>query len=350
MRQQLLTKQQSSEEKEKTLPFRHIHCNLNKFREGIFSFEFGRTDISEDELPYILTTYKLWVKESTSIVMYNHTTNEIEFHRAAKRGNFVYRKKIEERIDRVLAQLEESHVEDYFVRQCNRRFVSNAFFITLTWDVRRYPNRYLSWKFGVMKQYNNFINALKKDNRFGKLWAWRVLESTKKGYPHIHLVVICDKPHEVFKHKKKWRLCDKATVSDCWSAHVDVEAIDDMKGLSAYLKADLQKQLRLKGKQAELSMAMNWIFGKRSFSIGSNFEFIKVCVTQTHPALEQIQDLEKKGRTLLGFTNLSMGNLKRLTIKPNRAVLTDLSTYISSPTEAFEKLLFKHTGIIYGFQ
>lgn len=336
------------------LSFVPSYSGLQEARAGLLNRSFGRKDITSDELPLLVGLYEDWVKKPTFLAFYDPISYEFVFRRAAKRGNSVYKRRINERIDYVLAQLEESNIRNLCVRphKGGQGFVSNVFFITLTWDINKFPNRIDSWSFDLSDEYNKFITNLRKDDRFGRCWVWRVYESTQKGYPHVHLLVVSENPQPVFSFKKEYRLCSKSVVSDCWHSHVDVKAAYNIESVSAYLSKDLRKQINLDGTQGVMTAAMCWLFKKRSYSISSNYDLIEVCISQTSPLMEQFEEAQEEGLLFIGVVNIrfSKGHPPdeyRLPLSVD--IIRDLNNFISVPSKLFENMLFAWTGEIRGY-
>ena len=326
---------------------------LNSVRKGLFNFDFGRTDITLDELDYLEDVFSIWVRDPTVLTFFHEETNEIKFVMASKRGNSIYRKRVNERLDNMIAQLEVAGVDRMFVRKEGNAHFTNALFITLTWDAGKYPNRYRAWTDILEKKYHLFVANLRKSHRLGDCWVFRVLESTKNGYPHIHLVVFFENPIRVFKMGGKWRIVAKSVIDDCWDHFTDVEAIHNLKTLDAYLRKDISKQLRFDTPQSKRSLALNWLFKKRSFAISNNFDLIDMSITETDPVLDQITDQQNRGWVFLGLTNLRTIDGEdppnSVVVPFDKRLLIEFMSVLVSPTSHFTDLLFKHTGIEYGF-
>lgn len=329
--------------------------SLKLLRDAYLAHDFGDGTFTAHDITYIQLCYSLWVKQPTYLSFLDLENRKVVVRRAAKRGNAVYRKIINERIDNAIAQLEASDVVSLCVRpdKSGRGHVSNVFFITLTWDPKKYPNQIDAWTNDLSEQYNTFITNLRSSNRFGKSWVWRVYEATKKGYPHVHLLVVCEQPQPVFKHKKEWRLCSKSVVADCWSSHVDVKAAYNIKSVSAYLSKDLRKQINVSGEQGKVTAALCWLFKKRSYAISTNFDLIEACIIQEAPVLTQLKEAKKSGLIFLGV--ISIQSFKgapppdNIELPLTAELLREMNKDIAKPSPVFERLLFEYTGIIRGY-
>jgi len=333
---------------------------LHDVRQNMFNFDYGRRDLSPEDLTYVSNQYTSWAKEPISI-LYGHKDNPMscEYRRVAKRGNSIYRRMINQRVDIVFQKLSELGVEKYLVRQDGHRFLSNSFLISLTYDTKaRFgtpTRRYDAWN-ELSNKLNIFLTCLR--HRYNINFLYRVFESTQNGYPHVHLLVIFDTALEVVRHKDSWRLSRsvlrdiKKDISSIWSlGYIDIRAVYSLAGLDVYLRKDLDKQLRLKCKQAVLSCALNWLFRKRSFSISVSGKFvdsINTSVIQIEPAIQQLTEAKKDGLIYYGIVKLTKIDGSdppdSVSFVPDEAVLREIVRCIKKPSPAFSQLIYNTLG------
>ena len=133
----------------------------------------------------------------------------------------------------------------------------------------------------VERYYNCFIAAFRK--KYGKTFVIRVPESHKSGFPHYHLFIITETefPVKFYKSKKKRMIIDasrntqnRADISGMWAlGFVDFKGVaaDKSKSIKGYIFKDLLKSYLRSSKkrtaQDDQTLALNWLFNKRSFSI-----------------------------------------------------------------------------------
>jgi len=201
---------------------------------------------------------------------------EIKAVKASKRGNDVYRNRVMKRFDEIL---KIPDIKCFEYKDRNKKHKTNIVYITTT--LERTVSLVESWEdIGVL--FNKFISSLRK--KYGKIYAIRVWESHKDGYPHIHVILIFEE-HEFtaiwYRGKKKtcWRIQEYREIQKHWNyGWSDIRAIDSFHGGVKYLKKhitktiiDVDKHLKTKIKEsvkkAIRTLAMLWIFSKRAFSI-----------------------------------------------------------------------------------
>ncbi|RLG69622.1 MAG: hypothetical protein DRO04_03120, partial [Candidatus Iainarchaeum archaeon] len=233
---------------------------------------FLSTPLEYDDLGSLLDYYLSWVSETVYLAMQNKKTGEYYFVKGSKRGNSVYRWNVENRLKDAVSFLTDDFCSLYSTRRKGRKYVSNILFITLTCNPNYFfESRILAWE-SIQMLYNRFITAFR--NRYGKTWVLKTVESTINGYPHLHLLVLCEYEFECFQHNDKWRVKEKGDVSDLWFAYVDIQTPkpkNSLKHIQSYLMKDILKQVydspNIKFSQSTLSLAMNWLFRKQSFSV-----------------------------------------------------------------------------------
>lgn len=190
--------------------------------------------------------------------------------KCSKRGNDVYQSRVEMRLRRLesFARTERSK---------GRNQVSNVLAVTLTWagatSVRE------AWE-RITPEWNRWITGIRR--RFGRVVAFRVLESTQRGYPHIHaLLFFREFTFSCFRHvsasgRVSYRTQAKSYFERGWDSFVDVEVATSTQHMIGYFKKYMTKghgksgQEEINGQTVNLdtlTLALNWLFRKRSFAV-----------------------------------------------------------------------------------
>jgi len=299
--------------------------------------------IVTEELDSLINAFESWVKEDLYLVFENLENGKKLFKRASKRGNSIYTWKTRERLDSATSFFERKSFQKLLLRRSGRSRVSNVLFLTLTndtklWGEKRYVksdllgnkenvfiegDRIRAWGH-IQPDYNRFITAFRK--KYGKTWALKCFESFENGYPHIHLLLITKTPWEVSPRRKEikkkdgsvrwiteYRLKDykkKKEISNLWSSgFVDIKSPSSVNSLRNYVYKDVVKQFKGDlGRQNKLSLTLNWLFRKRSFSVSGEkiiSEFIREGLTQSKnlPFLEVFPEITFLGLVKVNFKN-----------------------------------------------
>jgi len=172
-----------------------------KLREGLYDFEhkprlayarnyfLGYSDRDPD-LKGLEKFYVEWRDYDEYIVVQKQSDNlriegEIDKEtiavKCSKRGNDVYWWRIWKRIKN-LYNLKEWTLFDPH----GNIKLSNVLFATLTYDIKR-STISNAWE-TVGDDFNKWIRNLRK--KFGRISYFRSLEASKRGYPHIHILMI----------------------------------------------------------------------------------------------------------------------------------------------------------------
>ena len=106
------------------------------------------------------------------ILRYKNDKNETRYFESFTKGTNRYNKKL------------SSKVKDFTAAVCSNG--TETFALTITCDPKKYENnRFEAWK-NYTKDINKTLENLRKHRGLKYLW---VKESTKKGYPHAHIVL-----------------------------------------------------------------------------------------------------------------------------------------------------------------
>ena len=190
--------------------------------------------------------------------------------KCSKRGNDVYRHRVRES----LSSIQECVPDLTFFNPLDRDLGSKKvktplILVTLTFDTKQI-SLYKAWE-EVGREFNKWLSGIRK--KFGKVSVLRTWESTKNGYPHIHVVLLFhERQFSVFRWKSKFRIREKAEFSKNWHSHVDVSALHSLKKAVRYVTKYITKDLF--SEKGKLTMTLLWLFRKRSFSISRDFQSI----------------------------------------------------------------------------
>ena len=247
--------------------------------------KYLRSLIKEDDA---LEIYKRWRDESEYIALrgfkevfegfegQSHIEDEYVFVKACKRGNDVYVKRVKERLE-PLDEAIERNVTLFDTENPKDRKLRKTplLFITLEYNANKYgvPD---CW-FNCGADFDNLVKFLSKE--YGaKVEFFRSWQSHQSYYPHIHAVVYF--PEKSFsvrpvvskKGKVVWRTTDKEVkkIKSFWPhGFIDVRGVSSTKKALLEVKKYVTKELW--GEKGEKTMAMCWLFGKRSFSYTKGF-------------------------------------------------------------------------------
>jgi hypothetical protein len=246
---------------------------LNYARNYFIGFSIDK-DLDFQELQEF---YQEWRDFDEYIVLQKQTDNlrikgeadkETIAVKCAKRGNDVYWWRVRKRL-RSLHTLENHTLFDI---RAHDKF-SNVLFATLTYDIRRSTVQE-AWE-TVGEEFNKWIRNLRK--KFGRISYLRCWEASRKGYPHIHvLMVFHDYPFRiVFSQLKKgrrvYRIAEKEVFEKSYHSFVDVQAVRKLREGIKYILKYLSKT-KYTGQSQTLTLALCWIFKKRSFAVSGDFQ------------------------------------------------------------------------------
>lgn len=254
-----------------------------KFREGLFNYKnkprlnYARNyflDFNVDEDPDFkeltkfyngwrdFSEYLLIQKQSDSLRLKGEINRETLAVKCSKRGNDVYWHRMRKRL-RLLYGLDETTLFD----SCGNDKKSSVLFVTLTYNVKRSSVRD-AWEM-VGADYNKWITSLRK--RFGRVSDLRCWEASRKGYPHIHVLMIFHE-HEfkIKRIKDKFRVSEKELFEKSYHSFVDVQAVREIRKGIRYITKYLTKTMN-ESQTQNLTLALCWLFKKRSFAVSGDF-------------------------------------------------------------------------------
>jgi hypothetical protein len=309
-----------------------------KFREGLYDAEqkprlnyarnyFLGFSIDQDvDFQELQAFYREWRDFIEYIVLQKQTANlrmkgEVDREtfaiKCAKRGNDVYWWRVGKRL-RSFQGLKEHTIFD---PHSNFK-LSNVLFVTLTYDIKKSTIRE-AWE-TIGEDFNTWIRNLRK--KFGRISYLRCWEASRKGYPHIHVVMIFhDYEFNVTRINGKYRILEKEAFEKSYHSFVDVQAIREMKQGIRYVTKYLTK-IQNENQKQNLTLALCWLFRKRSYAISGDFN--KLIVTKTRSNILVQVDLNGvEIRLKVEYIFVGIFSAKRLGIDRNEwwKVITDIA-------------------------
>jgi len=300
------------------------YISLKDYRRN-YDIENTDKDLTEEDLNSIIKDFNEWNKIKNYAMFLNTETGITHFRELAKRGNSIYTKRLKAKILQQFDFLKDKQFsKDFYLKKSRSgKYYSNVFLITLTTNPEIfYNNKKKAW-YSESTQMNLFLTNLRK--QYGNIEYLSVVESTKKGYPHNHLVVIFQQEQEVFQQEdtKKWRMKNKKDLEKYWNSFIDVFACETGQEVIDYVFKDILKGTLRKGvnrtAQDDLTQALQWIFNKKSYSTSSfsdkgflvqyfiHNDLTKESITQTD-LRENIEEFSDGKHIFLGLTALKWKN------------------------------------------
>lgn len=239
----------------------------------------------------------------------------------SKRGNDVYRERVDSRFTAFCRQIPntvffETH---QFIKK------TRALFLTLTYDTKicSFVDAWLR----IGAEFNRFMARLRK--KYGRVSIVRVFEAFENGHPHIHCVAIFeDFEFDVELRREfrngKWRdfwrpvkeenlemSQEEYDINEMWHSRVDVQCMPSLSDGISYLRKYLTKCIDFSNSDSKgvKTLALLWLFRKRSFSISGTFLYrLHALIQLMHNSnldLSQVtldgEVVKESGFKLLGF-------------------------------------------------
>jgi hypothetical protein len=251
---------------------------LYRTREEIFNeyYASGFLDLNKVMSHYLdwvnLDEYVVIKKKIYGIGVYALSSKVIKL---SKRGNDVYNYRVSKRFSLLYDALENYDIDQdncYVLR-------SDILFFTLTYANRDIFNSYMN----SGKDYNRFMSNLRKIFPRAKTIT-RCFESQSDGTLHIHALIYIGTHIDVTFWKniygvkvciiKSYALWEK--LKNCWKyGFSDIKAFVKLKDGLKYIFKYVGKSTYLYNSyNSLLTIALNWLFKKRSFSI--NYKMLRI--------------------------------------------------------------------------
>jgi hypothetical protein len=188
------------------------------------------------------------------------------FVKAAKRGNDVYKKLINDKFS-FLDSLEPIHFfNDWGIKK------TPMLFITFTIDTKRF-NRDTAYQL-ISTKLNRFETLLRQ--KYGSFVKFRVWEVHESGYPHAHVVYYFhNKEFQVWEHlskkgKQTFRIGNKHkdAISKMWDmGFIDIQGVQDTLGAFSEVKKYITKNIW--SNKADLTNAFLTLYRKQSYWVST---------------------------------------------------------------------------------
>lgn len=253
-----------------------------------------RTDYRNGNLDLdgVKALYDTWVHQDEGMVLQLQFGSAHGFakrtfgRKLAKRGNDVYRWRAGTRLDSLKAVLPSFGIT-------LTEGTTNALFLTLT-DNPALSDTDLAWE-TIGERWNRFLSAIRK--RYGKVDFVRSWESTERGRPHIHaLVVFHESTFSTFTDARgALRIMEKREFEGYWDSFVDVQAPRSAESCVGYITKEVLKHT-VDYSRGSTTLALLWLHRKRAFSISKGIQAaIRRLDTGTHNSNQVSRALDLMG-------------------------------------------------------
>ncbi len=218
--------------------------------------------------------YLVLQRQTDNLLIKGEVDKETIAVKFAKRGNDVYWWRVWKRL-KFLHNLKNRTLFD----PNGNVKLSNVLFVTLTYDTKR-SRIQESWE-TIGFEFNKWIRNLRK--KYGRVSYLRCWEATQKGYAHIHvLMIFYDHHFTVFRKRKgsRWiyRIEEKEEFEKSYHSFIDVQAVQKLKKGIKYITKYLSKYT---AQSQTLTLALCWLFKKRSFAVSGDFHEILYALIET---------------------------------------------------------------------
>jgi hypothetical protein len=295
----------------------------------------------------IVEKYESWVLDNRYMVMAHERekwlsgAGEFEYIavKCAKRGNDVYRARVEDRLDGI-----GQYVDDVdFDFKANP--YTSVLFVTLTYDTKLCSFD-VAWK-NIAREFNLWKANIRK--RFGDFAVFRTFEAFGNGYPHIHAILVFKEmyfktflAYEDWENGEKrpvWLIDEKDFFDGYWHSWTKIKAAYNLHGGLNYLKKYIMKcsEYAHEDDKGKVTLAMCWVFRKKAFYVSGQFRtalsdlIITLCSSKTRKIQLNllIEELSSNPWRVLGFIGASLLDLDvevwtfRLTAKQMQRVFEE---------------------------
>lgn len=272
----------------------------------------------------IVFNYERWVSEDRYMVLAHQREEwvsdggsfEYVAVKCSKRGNDVYQARVAGRLDGLGSRvLNVSY--DY-----RKVPLANVLFATLTYDTKLCSFAE-AWQ-NIGAELNRFKANIQ--SKYGRVSAFRTWESYGNGYPHVHVILIFqDYEFPVFlsysENKRGqlvpvWRVKEKLDLERYWHSHIDVRAVDSVKGGIGYVKKYASKCAHYSSvdRKSVKTLAMCWVFRKKAYYVSGEFRkalgdlIRQICISKSRYSQVDLAGAELKANSwkVLGFVGVDI--------------------------------------------
>lgn len=227
-------------------------------------------------LDSVIGEYETWVQSDKYMILnkYNTETNQnTRFAvKLSKRGNSVYASRVMKRFKEFCQRV--PNVKFFQPHDLVKQ--TSALFITLTYDTK-INNFRQAWA-TISADYNRFMSNIRK--QYGPIASIRCFEAFANGHPHVHLIALFkNKTFDVInctddKGKHYNGVKEGVTIETYWHSNVRVQAMESLSDGIRYIAKYITKYVDFEQTKDDdetektiKTLALTWLFNKRSFSI-----------------------------------------------------------------------------------
>jgi len=237
--------------------------------------------------------------------------------KCAKRGNDVHRRRVYNRFKGLSKSVDKTRF--FNPKDRGGQKTTRALFATFTYDTKLCSFGE-AWE-NIGKEFNQAMAYIRK--KFGEVSTCRVFEAYENGHPHIHCILLFkEKEFKVFRDEKgQFRIKEKDSFAKGWHSFVDIKAMCSLGYGFSYLKKYLLKSIDKdqKDSKALKTLALSWLFNKRSFSVSGKFKKLLADLIKTkHNSNHKTQQITLQGEIIqeyvyycLGFVPAEVVKLKK---------------------------------------
>ena len=229
------------------------------------SLQYARLDI-----PKIREIYREWVDDDEGMVLHTYPESNRESNcvlvKCAKRGNDVYRWRINKRFKEV-ESLSDDSLE--FFKDGELSPTTQCISITFIFDIKRCSVAD-AWK-NIGHDYNRAVSWIRR--KYGNCSVFRIWEAFSSGYPHIHSIFLFDEYRfSVFKDNRgNNRVREKKKLEGSYHSFIDVQPVKNLGNGFRYLLKYLKKVHNRDNPKHEITLSMLWLYQKRAYGLSGRF-------------------------------------------------------------------------------
>ena len=218
--------------------------------------------------------YEYWRDCAEDVILEHVETKEWRTIPCSKRGNDAWFSRKEARLRPLMNLLHEMH-GSFFESHANIK-QTPLIEVVLTLP----HNTSVPYSYHALPiEFNRWITGLRE--KYGRISVLRTWESHEDCYGHSHGVLYFhDHKFDVFRYHSRWRVQQKDEIAKNWKGHVDVFALKSWKSAGDYVLKHVTKNLAHEQyddhaiKMQTLTLAMTWLFRKRTFSLSGSWSSI----------------------------------------------------------------------------
>ena len=219
-------------------------------------------DVLSQNFSVLTNEYREWRDDDKYMLFQfrDYDVNMVRYKlvKGSKRGNDVYNFRIREKLRPLLEIIHLPGISGSFLACDIKKFSSWS----ETWDI-------------IVKEWHRFLTWLMKRYKGSLYGVIRCFEATKRGYPHIHAILLWKGANPVYI--PKLRLFDE------WKHFVKINVVRDLGGAIGYILKYMSKTVGGRDDSMALTPAVLCYHRKQSYSVTrALFDLIQsICEIQT---------------------------------------------------------------------